>query len=64
MISLRKEDREIVKQIDLIEQQHGELCREFAELKGAFEKLRQKKREIVKQIDNMLTTIEEKHNEQ
>jgi hypothetical protein len=59
MVGLRQQDRKLVKQIDLVEEQHTLLCKEYAELKTAFEKLRFKRVQLQKQIDNLMGVIEE-----
>lgn len=60
MVGLRQQDREFVKQIDLVEEQHTQLCKEYGELKTAFEGLRFKRLQLQKQIDNLMGAIEEK----
>jgi uncharacterized protein involved in exopolysaccharide biosynthesis len=66
MLSLRKEEREAarrrVEQIDIIEQQYGELMREYADAKSIFQKLRFKRDQIKKQIDNLTAAIEREEN--
>lgn len=59
MAGLRQQDRELVKQIDLVEEQHAQLCKEYAELKGAFEGLRFKRIQLQKQIDNLMGAIDD-----
>jgi len=56
---LRKQDRELIKQIDLVEQQHIELVKEYGEVKKMFEGLRFKRIQLQKQIDNLMGVIEE-----
>jgi len=56
---LRKQDRELIKQIDLVEQQHTELVKEYGEVKKMFEGLRFKRIQLQKQIDNLMGVIEE-----
>lgn len=60
MAGLRKQDRELGIQVDLVEQMSNELLKEMAELKAALQKLKFKKVQLLKQIANMVTVIEEK----
>lgn len=64
MPSLRKEDRETLAEIDVIEQAYDELLKEYAELKSAFERLRHKRRKLLDGIEGLVTKIEEKKSEQ
>jgi len=60
MAGLRQQDRELVKQIDLVEEQHGKLVKEYGELMTAFDGLRFKRVQLQKQIDNLMGAIGEK----
>lgn len=60
MAGLRQQDRELIKQIDLVEEQHSKLCKEYAELMTDFDGLRFKRVQLKKQIDNLMGAIHDK----